>query len=340
MKNFIMNSIFILCYIYSLGRDYDHRGTALSMRGFIPENDEKVLLVTNDANGNLKSIQKVKVSKPHTSEYIKIPKQLPLSWAIRFYRYEDPADVYANSQYLVSNDILHDKRLLKFTDLQGILIDPPYHAITTEDLLFFKSIFPKILNAGIIFIWSDRQHEYDLLKVMETIGYFYVENVTWVKKSFNNEFISTPGEPFKYCKETLLMLRRGMKTQAGNLKFAQLEIRHQRNPDVIMDFARPNKLLRGKIVDDKPQEELYHLIETLLPGPNPELERERRRALGGGNSEGDGDIDVDEYYDDNGVKSENPQKNGKNKYLFLELWGQKDKRRKGWINVFEDFKTE
>lgn len=326
-----------------MGREFDHRGTALSMRGFIPENEEKVLLVTNDANGNLKAIQKVKISKPHTSEYIKIPKQLPLSWAIRFYPYDDPREVLANSHYLVSNDILHDKRLLKYTNLQGILIDPPYHAITPSDLLAFKSVFPNILKAGIIFIWSDRQHEYDLLKVMENIGYFYVENVTWVKKSFNNEFISTPGEPFQYCKETLLMLRRGMKTQTGNLKFVQLEIRHQRNPDVIMDFARPNKLLRGKIVDDKPQEELYHLIETLLPGPNPELERERRRGIRGPNGNSDDEMEeeaVDDNYDGNGVRSTNAQKNGKNNFIFLELWGQKGKRRKGWINVYEDFKSE
>lgn len=99
------------------------------------------------------------------------------------------------------------------------------------------------------------------------------------------------------------MLRRGIQTASGNLKFAELEIRHQRNPDVIIDFVRNNKLLRGKICENKPQEDLYNLIETLLP--------------------------VGKYNEEN---------KGKNK--LLELWAEKDHRRKGWINVYEDYSEE
>lgn len=169
-------------------RDSERKG--ISLRGFIPESTESVLLVTNDANGNLKSIQKVKIQKPHTIECVKVPKLLPLSWAKHFFPIE-PSDLLETSEYYVSKNIFKDDNLYKYTELQGILIDPPYHCIKPSDLLKFKNLFQKILKEGIIFIWSDKKRVHEICQVMESVGYFYVENVTWVKKTFNNKFVTS-----------------------------------------------------------------------------------------------------------------------------------------------------
>lgn len=44
---------------------------------------------------------------------------------------------------------------------------------------------------------------------------------------------------------------------------SNIELRHQRNPDVVFDYVREDKLLN----EDKPQF-VYQIIETLLPTAN------------------------------------------------------------------------
>ncbi|KAJ3213111.1 hypothetical protein HK099_007565 [Clydaea vesicula] len=76
-----------------------------------------------------------------------------------------------------------------------------------------------------------------------------------------------------------------------------IDIRHQRSPDCEFDFIKPKSTTGGilELTEEKPRF-MYEVIETLLP---------------------------------QAIYSENNSKADK----MLELWGRKDRKRKGWTNV-------
>lgn len=57
----------------------------------------------------------------------------------------------------------------------------------------------------------------------------YVENLVWFKKSINNMVLDQPSPYISSTKEILLMFKKG----------DVLEIRHQRSPDVVIEFEPP-----------------------------------------------------------------------------------------------------
>lgn len=104
--------------------------------------------------------------------------------------------------------------------------------------------------------------------MMENWGFIYVENLVWLKQDVNNKLAKQEYSYFRKSKKTLLIF----KNADG------LELRHQRNPDVVFDFVRERKTHQLDImltpcigyqqnignVEEKP-EFVYHIIETLLP---------------------------------------------------------------------------
>mmetsp|Transcript_25139 Transcript_25139/g.35221 ORF Transcript_25139/g.35221 Transcript_25139/m.35221 type:complete len:168 (-) Transcript_25139:27-530(-) len=85
----------------------------------------------------------------------------------------------------------------------------------------------------------------------EKWGFEYVENIVWVKMQANNKLARQDHQYFKKSKSHVFIFRKGEK----------LELRHQRNPDVIFDFVRTTSSTNE---EEKP-EFLYKIIETLLP---------------------------------------------------------------------------
>lgn len=70
--------------------------------------------------------------------------------------------------------------------------------------------------------------------------------MVWVKQTVNNQIQTLPSNFVRRSKETLLFLR----------KPGAIELRHQRNPDVVLDFERTPLEV---------PEDIFITLETLLP---------------------------------------------------------------------------
>lgn len=119
---------------------------------------------------------------------------------------------------------------------------------------------------GMIFIWVEKEFIYDIVKHLESMNFFYVENVCYIGLNREKEkevrnfgtIDATPAfmnDPFTYLKKShrsLLMFRRTSKD-------GRLELRHQRTGDVVFDWRDEMKPWQ------KPDFYMYRLIEILLP---------------------------------------------------------------------------
>jgi hypothetical protein len=66
---------------------------------------------------------------------------------------------------------------------------------------------------------------------MAKFGFVYVENLVWVKQTTNNWTERQDYRYFRKSKMTLVLFRKG----------DGIELRHQRNPDVVFDYVRNDK---------------------------------------------------------------------------------------------------
>jgi hypothetical protein len=79
-----------------------------------------------------------------------------------------------------------------------------------------------------------------------------VDNVIWVKKDTNNKFVLDDFPFFARSKTYLFIFRK------DNEETKTMQIRHQRNADVILDFIKDDPT-------EKPREYAYRVVETLVP---------------------------------------------------------------------------
>lgn len=138
----------------------------------------------------------------------------------------------------------------------------------------------KIVKAGFLFIWLEKEWLQKLVSITAKWGFKYVENFCWIKKNINNQINRSEYSYFNKSKLSLLIFR----------KEGEIELRHQRNPDCVFDYIRPklpSKLLRifiraymlnfyyvsflDEITESKPPF-MYNVIETLLPKANYDAE--------------------------------------------------------------------
>ncbi|KAI9259424.1 hypothetical protein BDA99DRAFT_439941 [Phascolomyces articulosus] len=127
------------------------------------------------------------------------------------------------------------------------------------------------LSAGLVFMWTHKLLQADVVRMMDALDCKYVENLVWFKKSINNTVLDEPSPYISSSKEILLMFKKG----------DGFELRHQRSPDVIIDFELPSQQwIKEEFTEPKPQQ-VYDMIETLLPraGYNDELKRGRLLEL-------------------------------------------------------------
>jgi hypothetical protein len=126
------------------------------------------------------------------------------------------------------------------------------------------------MTTGYVFMWVEKETISSAVRAMSALKFNYVENFVWVKLAVNNRLETEKYTLFNKSKGSLLIFKKEVRNTKERKKDAptstfpqsqtQLELRHQRSPDVEFDFCRHDK---GLTVD-KPQH-VYKMIETLLP---------------------------------------------------------------------------
>ena len=208
---------------------------------------------------------------------MRIPKNpVPRPWAKPIAPYQEEGE--KEGKHLVVKSILEEKwgsEMLNEQQYMAVLMDPPWksthpnddRAVEVKDLE--KMDLPR--TASFLFIWTEKQDIPKLVKMLEGKGYNYVENLAWVKQRVNNTFAEQSSDFFKRSKITLLFFRKNTNEQ--------IELRHQRNPDVYFDFVR-SMVVEGTTLDREEKPELiFHTIETLLPTANYNEEKGHGRLL-------------------------------------------------------------
>eukprot|EP01122_Echinamoeba_exundans_P000575 TRINITY_DN10500_c0_g1_i1.p1 TRINITY_DN10500_c0_g1~~TRINITY_DN10500_c0_g1_i1.p1 ORF type:complete len:478 (+),score=101.41 TRINITY_DN10500_c0_g1_i1:107-1435(+) len=233
--------------------------------------------------------KKVKLKDPLEPDYVRIPPfPVPLTWAKSVEPFAlAPSEAPAGSHYVETNIVDFD--LLSFgKTFVGVLLDVPWKTprlngpgrVTAAELVGLR--LDQVLPAGLAFIWVEKETIADAVKLFTSWGFTYVENLSWVRRYPNHSIVTEDYDYFTKSKAILLIFKRG----------DGITLRHQRNPDVVFDFVRRDKYL----AEDKP-ENVYDMIETLLPEGNYKEETKEGR--------------------------------------FLELWGRKNMPRKGWTSLIQ-----
>lgn len=211
----------------------------------------------------MKRKKKPRQLDPYAPQLIRLPPQIPMNR--RMARIISPFT--GHNEYPFIPDSLHIETDIISFDLTtlgqkfvGVLMDVPWllphhsittHRVTTEDL--YKLRIDKIVNNGLIFVWVEKEVISACVKLFSKWGFSYVENLVWIKQNIDLKISEQPYHIFNKSKASLLIFRKGDK----------LNLRHQRNPDVIFDIIKSGKYL----TEDKPLS-VYKIIETILPESN------------------------------------------------------------------------
>jgi len=237
-----------------------------------PDKDKARIIEVTGADGYVYTVKKrVRQIDPNEPSFVKIPPlPVPISWAkmIKPYVKSPPTPPGSNNMEI---DILTElPKQVNITDYLGVLIDPPWKVgnktgkgyIDARDL---EKLPLKSITAGYVFLWVEKEVISEAIKLMDhKFNFTYVENLVWAKQTAFNHLEMQDSAYLKKSKITLLIFKKG----------DGIELRHQRNPDVVFDFIKEDKAL----TEDKP-EFVYHVIETLLPTANYNAETGKGKLL-------------------------------------------------------------
>ncbi|GAB5586849.1 hypothetical protein Unana1_01749 [Umbelopsis nana] len=250
-----------------------------------------------DRNGNFFMVKKkVSAIDPSLPTYVKIPGEpIPRSWVHTILHLQSPTESIVSMigrKYLKKDILSMDLKELG-TNFQAVYMDPPLllpgekatpGKITIEQLATLN--IPSIVPKGFLFIWLEKEWLPDIVRICEKWEFKYVENFCWIKKNLNNQIAKKSYKYFNKSKLSLLIFRRE----------GDVELRHQRNPDCVFDFSKPN--VPGELTEMKPRF-LYQIIETLLPSAT--------------------------FHPENNPNGER----------MLELWAKTGQNRLGWTTVVD-----
>lgn len=187
------------------------------------------------------------------------PPPIPLPWGRIVKPLQRPTInhlEYHELQDLTSFDF---KRLKQKRTFIGVLIncgwemeEEEQHARITQRLR--KIPVNNLCPTGFIFIWAEKEFLASVVKLMDDWGFLYIENLTWVLLHPNNSILKLD---YKYTRKSHLTLLIFRKNGEGK----DIELRHQRNPDVVFDTVRFAECCKPGGVPS----EVYKAIETLLP---------------------------------------------------------------------------
>lgn len=143
---------------------------------------------------------------------------------------------------------------------------------------------PRLCPRGFVFVWSRKEHIAAVVDTMASMQYVYVESLAWVLLSPGNAVLRLPPAPppappalplaAARSHRTLLFFRRADSAAPGT---RDIELRHQRSPDVVLDCAVAAAGGGWRVPS-----QVYAAIETMLPTSG---------GVGGGGGGGEGDDD-------------------------------------------------
>jgi N6-adenosine-specific RNA methylase IME4 len=210
--------------------------------------------------------KKVKVADPNEIQYIRLPPPpLPLSWGRTIAPYspqkqdaaamidltESPCGVATHvSLPRIENSVTVG--MLPERVAEAVLVNSAWYRgyDADESMRRISSVaFEKLAPYGFIFVWTPKELVHSVCKLMQSKGYAYIENLTWVWMQPNNKIAEIDSEYVRRSHVTLYMFRAVERLQ-------NIELRHQRSPDVIFDYQKDGH---------KCPRETYMYIETLLP---------------------------------------------------------------------------
>lgn len=202
-----------------------------------------------------------RILNPLKPIYFNIPPQIPIPRKLArtiapFTGYTEFPFIPSDSKYYETDIMTYDLKQLnkKFV---GVLLDVPWlleSKTETENCVSPEMLYnlrlDEIVDEGLIFVWTEKECISGCVKTLARWGFVYVENLVWVKQNVDYTVANQPYHVFNKSITTLLIFKKGDK----------VNIRHQRNPDVVFDVVKKGKYL----TEDKPMF-VYNIIETLLP---------------------------------------------------------------------------
>lgn len=90
---------------------------------------------------------------------------------------------------------------------------------------------PRLCPVGYLFLWVPKTLVSQVVRLLYSWGYVYIENLTWVWMNPNNRILRLPAPYAASSHATLYIFR---KDGEGR----DIELRHQRNPDVVFDCVQ------------------------------------------------------------------------------------------------------
>ncbi len=171
-------------------------------------------------------------------------------------RTEPPASGYVELPSLARLD----PKALPVGQFQAVLINPGWDR-GVEGAAGLEALsrlpMPRLVPTGFIFIWTPKHHVQGVCKLMSKWGYAYIENLTWVYLGADHSVMKLPSRFVRNSHLTLYMFRAADKGR-------DIELRHQRNPDVTFEClkAAPGAGRCGAVAAP---EETFVAVETLLP---------------------------------------------------------------------------
>ncbi|KAL6050740.1 Myb-like domain-containing protein [Balamuthia mandrillaris] len=291
-------------------------------------------------------------------EKVAMPKRIPSTWARLIQplqrdhkgrtalqrRYEDIKGAFYQEMKLSEP---YDLKLLG-NDFEAVVMDPPWAnqetwGVTPEELGRWWDIGSLVRN-GLLFIWVEKELIPRVMRMAAKWGFTYVENLAWVRQSVNNKTVEEPSPYFRKSKLTLLIFKKmpsslnGVVGSSDNddddeeeTAIGDLELRHQRNTDVIFAPLPPIS------------KERYHRIR-----PRNSTKQTKKEAF---SSKGDEMADEEEDKEEDWVEVEREEKpeavydiietmlpnacydKARGRGKMLELFCPKGYRRKGWTSV-------
>ncbi|KAJ9072119.1 hypothetical protein DSO57_1030510 [Entomophthora muscae] len=182
----------------------------------------------------------------------------------------------------------HSEQLIRLgKNLQAILMDPPLLLDGEDSQPFLRESvpahrqpirisqlrtfpIPKMLLNGFLMIWVEKRHLHQVLNMCtQDWGLRYVENVAWVYLNVDNSIAALPvPEGLDHTKPSYIRSSKAILLIFR--KDGEIDLRHQRSPDCILETIRPSfsqeNPLASKFRTERPHF-VYDLIETLLPEP-------------------------------------------------------------------------
>lgn len=176
--------------------------------------------------------KKVKVSDPNQLEYVRIPTPLPLSWGrtIRPFARKAKGNEEKNEENMKADSVVAEAVLVNeawFKDGKD------RSKVSAEAMKRLSAVaFDKVVPYGFVFVWTPKELIMPVCKLMQKQGFAYVENLTWVWMEPNNTIVEDESAYVGRSHLTLYMFR------ATCAERSQVELRHQRSPDVIFDYRK------------------------------------------------------------------------------------------------------